>query len=165
VTNTATPVANSPTPAPTATFTPVPPKNVHISLTQITVTGANFNAPDHARVDGTTVTTALSYQGASGTITNAASITTWTLDQANAKATSSGTFAPVVLTDKHLTMALTTTITIPFVDPASPALVVTFTRTITPEEYAAGGTIASPVLSNAKIPGYSVTLVLVDSLS
>ena len=106
----------------------------------------------------------LSYQGTAGNTTNATTINAWAVDEINAKASSSGVFAPVALADKHIAVTITATINTPFSDATTPPLLVTFTRTIAPEDYAAGVTFTSPPLSNTKSPGYNLTVTFAVTL-
>jgi hypothetical protein len=170
-TRTGTPTAtprNTPTPTPTATNTPtptntpVPPKTIRVALTQVTVSGSNFHAADPPHFSGTTLTLTLS--GPGGNATNTASIANWSVDDVNAKATGSGTFAPVSATDKHAAITITAALSVPFTDSSSPPLAVTFTRTLSPDDYVAGVPLTSPPLTNAKVSGYSMTITLSVSL-
>ncbi len=161
----------SPTPAPTntptPTNTPVPPKNVRVSLSSVTVGAANDTqlASTVLRADGTTIALALTYDGPSGSAAATVNVTNWSHDAAHARLTGTANGGGIALVDKQATIVISATVTIPFADPTTPALVVSFTQKVTPGQYAAGATITSPPLSNAKAPGYNVVVALAVALA
>ena len=160
---TATPTNTPEPPSPTATAQPV---FVRMTLNQVVV-GAGFSTQLSASVvqlDNTTVALSIAYDGSSNPITATARPTNWVRDPTNATASSNSVSSPLSLADKQTTLTLTATATIPFVDTTTPPLVVTFSRKISPSEYASGTTITSPPLSNARSPGYNVTLTFVVAL-
>jgi len=165
-TKTSTPF--TPTPTDKATNTPKPasstatmvPESVHVTLGHIII-GAGLPAQLESSVvqlDNATVALSLAYDGSSNAITDTARPTSWVRDPTNATASSTTAFSPLSLTDKQTTLTLTATTTIPFVDTSTPPLIVTFSRKISPSDYASGVTITSPHLSNARSPGYNVVL-------
>ena len=98
------------------------------------------------------------YDGSANATTDSARLTNWTRDSRNPTASSTTASNPLSLVDKQTTLTLTATATIPFVDTTVPPLIVTFSRKISPSEYAWGMTITSPPLNNARSPGYNVVL-------
>ena len=149
----------------TATATPTP-MNVRVTLTQVTVTANNVAqlAPAVLQTDSATVALSLAYDGPSGSTAATAHPTNWTLDATNATASSTTPGPPLTLIDKGAAVIITATATIPFTDSSSPPIVVSWTRKIAVSEYAAGATITSPALNNAKSPSYSVTLTFSTAL-
>ncbi len=105
------------------------------------------------------------YDGSSNAVTDTARPTIWVRDLTNATASSTNVFNPLSLADKQTSFTLTATVTIPFVDTSVPPLTVTFSRKISPSDYASGTTITSPVLSNARTPEYNVTVTFSVALS
>jgi len=159
---------NTPTATDRATSTPKPPsstatmqpKIVHVTLSHVVI-GAGIDAqlaPSVIQLENATVALSLAYDGSSNTVTDTARPTDWVRDPTNATASSSTASTPLSLVDKQTTLTLTATVTIPFVDTTTSPLTVTFSRKISPSEYAAGMTMTSPPLSNAHSPGYNVVL-------
>ena len=154
---TATPINSVKPASPTATLQPQP---VRLTLDLVAV-GAGSPAQLAAsvvRLEDATVALSLAYAGSSNATTGTARPTMWVRDPTNATASSTGPFTPLSLADKQTTITLTATATIPFVDTTVPPLTVTFSRNVSPSDYASGTTIASPSLNNARTPGYNVTL-------
>jgi len=141
-------------------------KSVRVSLTQATVNASNpvQLAASVIQVEGTSIAITLTYDGPAGNVSGTSHLSSWTRDTAYPTASGSGSSSPLVMPDKQAALVLTATATIPFADSSSPPLVVTFTRKITPAEYAAGTTITSSPLNNARVPGYNVTLTFAVSL-
>ncbi len=136
------------------------PESIHVTLGHIII-GAGLPAQLESSVvqlDNATVALSLAYDGSSNAITDTARPTSWVRDPTNATASSTTAFSPLSLTDKQTTLTLTATTTIPFVDTSTPPLIVTFSRKISPSDYASGATITSPPLSNVRSPGYNVVL-------
>jgi hypothetical protein len=149
---------NTPKPA-TATPTLVP-QSVQMVLTHIIV-GALSPVqlmPSVIRLENTTADLSFAYAGASNTTTGTVQLTNWVRDPTNPTASSNNTSGSLSLADKQTPLTLAATVTIPFLDPTTPPLTVTFSRNILPADYASGTTITSPPLSNAHTPGYNVTL-------
>ncbi len=165
---------DTPLPTPTATPRPSSPttttlaKNVRLNITQVKVDANNpariapvppyYSGIPIALIENTTILLALSYDGSLNGVTNTINVPTWTRDMANGSATGVGPAAPLLLIDRQTAMTLTATATIPFTDSTNPPIVVTFSRKVLPSEYGNGITITSPPLSNARAPGFSVTL-------
>lgn len=152
----ATPTTVVQPPSPTSTMEP---QSIHMTLTRVVVGAASpaLLAPTIIQLDGTIV--ALSaYSGSSNATTGTVQPTNWVRDPTNATASSSTASGSLSLTDKHTTLVLTASVTIPFVDTTTTPLTVTYSRNVLPAEYASGATITSPPLSNTHSPDYSVTL-------
>ncbi len=158
--STATPKPTS-TPLPTAT--PVP-KNIQVVLSQVVIGARNDVQITALQTSGVRITVTLAYESGSGNASGSPTVANWSRDPANATTTGSGAGGPVALTDKQTPVTVTISATIPFTDPTSPPIAVTFKRTLTPAEYAAGGKIASDPLSNAKSPEYSVVVSFTPSV-
>ena len=161
-TDTATPkptATDTPTPKPTATNTPVP-KPIRVDLTQATVNAANPAqlAPGTLALENTSVTLTLTYEGSSSGASASPHLTSWNRDASSGTASSVGASGTVTLTDKQITVVLSATITIPFTDPTTAPIVVTFTRKLAPGDYASGIAVTSGPLSTSKSPGYTVTV-------
>jgi hypothetical protein len=175
-TPTATSTAKPPTATPTnqPTNTPKPPtatptaqpKPVRMTLNHVTI-GADSPSqldPSVLPLDSATLALSLAYDGSSNAVTDTARPTNWMRDPTNATASSNTASSPLSLSDKQTSLALTATATFPFTDTTIPPLIVTFSRKVLPSEYASGITITSPPLSNARTPGYNVTLTFAVTL-
>ncbi|MGI8690178.1 MAG: fibronectin type III domain-containing protein, partial [Thermomicrobiales bacterium] len=158
----------TPTPTDKATNTPKPssstatmqPQFARVTLSHVVI-GAGIAAqlaPSVIQLESATVALSIAYDGSSNAVTDTARPTDWIRDPTNATASSTTAFSPLSLTDKQTTLTLTATATVPFVDTTVPPLTVTFSRKISPSEYASGMLITSPSLSNARSPGYNVVL-------
>jgi len=164
---TATPTdqaTNTPKPAsPSATMQPL---FVRVTLSHVVI-GAGLSAqlaPSVMQLESATVALSVAYDGSSNALTDTARPTDWVRDLTNATASSTTRFSPLSLTDKQTTLTLTAIATIPFVDTSTPPLIVTFSRTISPSEYASGTAITSPRLNNARSPAYNVVLTFAVAL-
>jgi len=170
-----------PSPTPTATPRPSSPtpttvvRNVRLTLAQVKVDADNpariapvppqYSGVPIALIESASLVLALSYDGSTNGVTNTINVATWTRDTANGSATSVGSATPLSLIDKQTAVTLVATLTIPFTDTTNPPLVVTYSRKIQPSDYTTGITITSPPLSNARTPGFSVTLSFTVALS
>ncbi len=164
---TATPTdraTNTPKPAsPSATMQPL---FIRVTLSHVVI-GAGLSAqlaPSVMQLESATVALSVAYDGSSNALTDTARPTDWVRDPTNATASSTTRFSPLSLTDKQTTLTLTAIATIPFVDTSTPPLIVTFSRTISPSEYASGTAITSPRLNNARSPAYNVVLTFAVGL-
>jgi len=155
---------NTPKPAlPSATMQPL---FIRVTLSHVVI-GAGLSAqlaPSVMQLESATVALSVAYDGSSNALTDTARPTDWVRDPTNATASSTTTFSPLSLTDKQTTLTLTAIATIPFVDTSTPPLIVTFSRKISPSEYASGTAITSPRLNNARSPAYNVVLTFAVAL-
>ncbi len=155
---------NTPKPAlPSVTMQPL---FIRVTLSHVVI-GAGLSAqlaPSVMQLESATVALSVAYDGSSNALTDTARPTDWVRDPTNATASSTTTFSPLSLTDKQTTLTLTAIATIPFVDTSTPPLIVTFSRKISPSEYASGTAITSPRLNNARSPAYNVVLTFAVAL-
>jgi len=149
--------------SPSATMQPL---FIRVTLSHVVI-GAGLSAqlaPSVMQLESATVALSVAYDGSSNALTDTARPTDWVRDPTNATASSTTTFSPLSLTDKQTTLTLTAIATIPFVDTSTPPLIVTFSRKISPSEYASGTAITSPHLNNARSPAYNVVLTFAVAL-
>ncbi|GEM_PF-2336900 len=167
-TQTSKPSTTTPTntPKPKSPILTTSSKTVRATLSRVVVGAAPaYLTPSVIKLDSSTVTLTLAYDGSSNAITSTAHPTNWVRDPTNATASSTSASDPLSLTDKQTTLTLTAKATIPFVDSTTSPLVVTLTQKISPSDYTPGMTFTSPPLSNAHTPGYSVTMTFTVALS